>query len=183
MFLNSVLDSLGRQVTHTPYLNGTISSETGYENVRVEYEVTQGGTDSGVAGVDPYGKFCWKPQLTTPTSDATISVRVRSGQYDPNTDTTTWGAWSTKSFVYQAPSETVLLGWKKSSSTRLRSMNLERCLTNDSPEETCHILYLDFTIGKNWKFSVKIKRRFIQNNVYVLSNERKTKMFRQSQTR
>ena len=113
-----VFDAQGRQVTRTPWLSGRVSSETGYENVQIEYEVQQGGTDSGVITVGPNGAFCLNPELTASSTGAQASVRVRAGLYDPIAETTAWGAWSSSSFVYESASESVLLGWTDAASDR-----------------------------------------------------------------
>ncbi|MBQ8285179.1 MAG: hypothetical protein IJZ10_02625, partial [Thermoguttaceae bacterium] len=143
-----LLDSQGIKTTYLPNVAGVASSETGFENIRVEYEILSGGSGTRVANVGPLGEFCWEPTLTVLESGETnVSIRARAGRWNEATNATVWGAWTTSTFVYRAATESALLGWKDETSDRDDATYCERKISGSvAPGEGVVSYYVEFDV-------------------------------------
>jgi hypothetical protein len=143
-----LLNAQGQQTPYSSRVFGRASSETGFDDVRVEYEILLGGSGTHTANVSPLGEFCWEPTLTVSDSGETnVSLRSRVGRWDAATNTTVWGAWTTSSFVYRAATESVLLAWKNDATDRPGANYNERKFSGSvAPGEGVLSYYVEFDL-------------------------------------
>ncbi len=117
----------GQIVSYSSSVSGRVTSEAGYDDLVVQYEILSGGIAGSTtfeSHVDARGRFCWSPELAYSTSDSNVSVRVRVGKVN-SASSTTWGAWSTTTFIYRATLETTITTASASSSDRSDAEDFE----------------------------------------------------------
>ncbi len=104
-----------------PKVSGRVSSETGFDNLQLQFELTTSDSDAVIANyetsVSPTGEFCWTPDVSAPETDTTAVIRVRAGLLETSADpvtgetifTVNWGEWSTTPFVWAAPRDSEIV--------------------------------------------------------------------------
>ncbi len=142
------LDPQGVKTTYSTRVFGLASSETGFDDIRVEYEILSGGSGTHIGRVSPLGEFCWEPTLTVFASGETnVSIRVRAGRYNATTNATVWGAWTTTAFVYRGAAESVVLDRRNEASDRSAASYYERKISGSvAPGEGVISYFVEFDL-------------------------------------
>jgi Ca2+-binding RTX toxin-like protein len=84
-----------------PALTGSVTNDGSIAHVQVEFDHNNDGTADGTVITDAQGEFVYRP-AGLPTS-CSVTIRARAREYDYNLETTIAGAWTSYTFVLQAP--------------------------------------------------------------------------------
>lgn len=84
-----VLNSAGIPVTRSTLMTGRVSSESGYENVVVEFDLDGDAIPDHETTPDERGIFRWNPVITTASEHTNVLAAIRLGMRDPLTDIVT----------------------------------------------------------------------------------------------